>query len=51
MIDPNEFRSMGRATPFAGWKVFGRNKMTVAGGEPAWDDGTVQRERYGTADV
>ena len=44
VIDPEEFRSMGRATPFAGWKVFGRNKMTVAGGEIAWDDGTVKRE-------
>ena len=35
-IDPAEFLSMGRATPFAGWQVFGRCKLTVAGGELAW---------------
>ena len=51
VIDPEEFQSMGRATPFAGWKVFGRCKMTVAGGELAWDDGTIKRERYGAADI
>ena len=45
VIDPDEFQSMGRATPFAGWKVSGRNKMTVAGGELAWDEGTIKRER------
>jgi len=31
-IDPERFRSMGRATPFAGWPVQGRCVMTVAGG-------------------
>ena len=31
-IDPNEFLSMGKATPFAGLRVFGRNLMTVCGG-------------------
>lgn len=28
-IDPEEFLSKGKATPFAGWKVFGRNYLTV----------------------
>ena len=32
-IDPEEFASMGRATPFDGWKVFGRVKMTIYNGE------------------
>ncbi len=36
VIDPAEFLSMGRATPFAGWKVNGRCKVTVAGGRLAW---------------
>ena len=35
-IDPEEFLSKGRATPFAGWKVFGRCKMTVCNGEIVW---------------
>ena len=32
-IDPGEFLSKGRATPFAGWKVYGRCKQTVCGGK------------------
>ena len=32
LIDPAEFRSMGRATPFAGWNVFGRCLLTVCRG-------------------
>ena len=31
--DPNEFLSMGRATPFAGREVFGRCLLTVHGGK------------------
>ena len=31
-IDPEEFLSKGRATPFEGKKVFGRNLLTVCGG-------------------
>ena len=37
-IDPSEFQSKGRATPFAGWKVCGRCKLTVCGGEIVWRD-------------
>ena len=33
VIDPNEFASMGRATPFDGERVSGRCKMTMAGGK------------------
>lgn len=32
-IDPEEFLSMGRATPFAGTRVFGRCLMTAHGGK------------------
>ena len=35
-VDPDNFLSKGRATPFAGWKVCGENKMTIVGGEIAW---------------
>ena len=35
-IDPNEFLSMGRSTPFAGDTVYGKCKMTIAGGKIAW---------------
>ncbi|MCR5576957.1 MAG: dihydroorotase [Oscillospiraceae bacterium] len=35
-IDPDEFLSMGRATPFAGRRVFGRCRLTVCGGSIAY---------------
>lgn len=35
-IDPEEFQSMGRATPFAGEQVFGRCKATIVGGKLVW---------------
>ena len=36
IINPAEFQTMGRATPFEGDTVFGRCKMTIAGGKIAW---------------
>ncbi len=35
-IDPEQFRSRGRATPFAGDKVFGRCLMTMVKGKKVW---------------
>ena len=35
-IDPEEFLSKGRATPFAGWKVSGENLLTIVGGKSVW---------------
>lgn len=35
-IDPDEFLSMGRSTPFAGMRVFGECMWTMIGGEIAW---------------
>ena len=32
-IDPNEFLSLGKATPFAGWKVQGKCLLTVCDGK------------------
>ena len=37
VIDPNDFASMGRATPFDGARVTGRVKMTVCKGEIVWN--------------
>ncbi len=37
-INPAEFLSLGRSTPFEGWNVYGRCKLTVAGGQIAWID-------------
>ncbi len=31
-VDPEEFLTMGRATPFAGWEVYGKCLMTVHNG-------------------
>ena len=38
VIDPAEFRSMGRATPFAGMKVFGRCVRTVHAGRVTYEE-------------
>ena len=35
-IDPARFLSLGRATPFAGMEVQGRNVLTVCGGKAVW---------------
>ena len=32
-VDPADFASMGRATPFEGWELCGVNRLTVAGGK------------------
>jgi len=35
-IDPEEFLSRGKATPFAGWRVRGKCLRTVCGGKETW---------------
>ncbi len=37
-IDPEEFLTMGRATPFKGWKVNGRCMMTVCDGKKVYEE-------------
>ena len=37
-IDPETFRSKGKATPFAGWEVRGRAVMTVVGGVCVYEE-------------
>ena len=36
-VDPETFRSMGRATPFAGMAVAAAVDMTFVAGDPVWD--------------
>ena len=38
VIDPASFRSLGRATPFAGWGVSAGVAMTICGGEIVYAD-------------
>ncbi len=35
-IEPEDFQSMGKSTPFAGWKVSGKCLATVCGGKLVW---------------
>ena len=37
-IDPDTFLSMGRATPFTGWKVTGKCVATVCGAKLVWHE-------------
>ncbi|SDM03215.1 dihydroorotase [Bacillus sp. OK048] len=41
VIDPQEFFSKGKNTPFTGWTCKGWPKMTIASGEVAWEKGSV----------
>ena len=38
ILDPEEFASMGRATPFAGWRLYGRNRLTVHRGKIVYQE-------------
>ncbi|WP_286231434.1 dihydroorotase [Neobacillus mesonae] len=40
-INPEEFLSKGKNTPFSGWDVSGWPEMTIAGGEIVWEKGCV----------
>ena len=37
-IDPQTFLSMGRSTPFAGMRVFGKAVMTIVDGRIVWQE-------------
>ncbi|WP_419859248.1 dihydroorotase [Candidatus Palauibacter irciniicola] len=38
-VDPANFRSKSRNTPFGGWEVTGRVKRTIVGGETRYEEG------------
>ena len=37
-VDSSKFISMGKATPFDGMKVYGKNILTVCGGKTVWEE-------------
>ncbi len=43
-VDPENFRSMGKATPFEGWKLFGKCMLTVCDGTVVYRDKELQEE-------
>ena len=42
-IDPENFLSKGKSTPFAGKRVFGKCLMTVYGGKIVWSENSTER--------
>ena len=42
IVHPDEFLSMGRATPFENWEVYGRCLLTVPDGEIVWKADDVE---------
>jgi len=46
VIDPGEFLSKGRATPFEGETVFGRCLLTLVAGMPAWEHRDARKAVY-----
>ena len=37
-VNPNDFLSMGKSTPFEGMEVYGKCKMTMCNGNVVWED-------------
>ncbi|HKL73689.1 MAG TPA: dihydroorotase [Clostridia bacterium] len=37
IINPDNFLSKGRSTPFAGYEVYGESILTIVGGKTAWE--------------
>ncbi|MCM1544759.1 MAG: dihydroorotase [Ruminococcus sp.] len=42
-INPDNFLSMGKASPFAGEKVFGKCKLTMVGGRIVWQENLTEK--------
>ncbi len=47
-IDPEEFLSMGKATPFAGMEVYGRCLRTTYQGKVTWEDKILRKAQDDT---
>ncbi len=45
IINPEDFLSKGRSTPFEGWEVYGECMMTVANGKLAWENSKLKYEK------
>ena len=37
-VDPDAFLSKSKNTPFAGWELTGKARMTIVGGEVVWEE-------------
>jgi dihydroorotase len=44
VIDPADFLSQGKSSPFTGERVFGRCLLTMVDGRPVWEDARVKKE-------
>jgi len=42
-LDPETFKSMGRSTPFAGMKMFGKCEMTIKKGNVIWRESLTEK--------
>lgn len=42
-INPDDFLSKGRATPFAGWNVTGENVLTMIEGDVVWQKNLIEK--------
>jgi dihydroorotase len=42
-VDPTKFRSKGRNTPFAGWKVKGLVTTTIVGGRVVFESSQAEQ--------
>ena len=40
-VNPDNFISMGKSTPFAGWEIYGNCILTQVGGKTVWQDSTI----------
>ena len=38
-VDPNAFLSKSKNTPFTGWELKGKARMTIVGGDVVWEEG------------
>ncbi|MBO4818828.1 MAG: dihydroorotase, partial [Firmicutes bacterium] len=45
-IDPKDFISMGKSTPFKDWEVYGKCMLTVCGGKTAYIDKDLKEEEW-----
>ena len=45
-VDPTDFLSQGRSSPFEGEKVFGKCLMTMVDGVPVWKDETLNQKTF-----
>ena len=43
-VDSNNFLSKGKATPFEGWQLYGKCRLTLFGGKKVWEEITKENK-------